>query len=182
MTGTRILAELNKGVYSTSIDCKLTQTVFQGQSHNQDMVAAKLLISVWNMTCQTHHPLVCPPFFDKWNVLVKCLNWEKKLLHLLQTKMPSSINCWRKASYRQRRNVNLIGHSLSYGPPGWDGIAEIMFYDWYWTSAAISKKKNFPHQMWYLILSTPQPTKKQVPEKYCKSLANCKLTSWLISN
>ena len=45
MTGTRILAELNKGVYSTSIDCKLTQTVFQGQSHNQDMVAAKLLIS-----------------------------------------------------------------------------------------------------------------------------------------
>ena len=25
----------------------------------------------------TYHPLVCPPFFDKWNVLAKGLNWEK---------------------------------------------------------------------------------------------------------
>ena len=161
MTGTRILAELNK--LQTKLNCNPGTIPLSGHSGRKI-------------------PLVCPPFFDKWNVLVKCLNWEKKLLHLLQTKMPSSINCWRKASYRQRRNVNLIGHSLSYGPPGWDGIAEIMFYDWYWTSAAISKKKNFPHQMWYLILSTPQPTKKQVPEKMFPELANCKLTSWLIAN
>ena len=80
------------------------------------------------MICMTYHPLVCPPFFDKWNVLAKGLNWEKAVTSaenkdaLLNQLLKKSLLSW------QRRNVNLIGHSLSYGPPGWDEIAEIMFY------------------------------------------------------
>ena len=61
-------------------------------------------------------------------MLAKGLNWEKAVTSaenkdaLLNQLLKKSLLSW------QRRNVNLIGHSLSYGPPGWDEIAEIMFY------------------------------------------------------
>ena len=67
------------------------------------------------MICKTHHPLVCPPFVDKWNVLAKGLNWGKNC----------HICCKQRCPPQSIAEEKLV---ILKCPQMWDGITEVMFY------------------------------------------------------